>query len=261
MTLPEFRLRKAAGQRLTVVTCYDAAFARLLSQTEVDCLLVGDSVAMVVHGFANTIPADMPMMALHTAAVARGAGAKFIVADLPFLEHRKGLAATITAAQALLQAGAHAIKLEGAAGNLELIQNLVEGGVPVMGHIGLTPQFVHAFGGFKVQGREDTAAERILADALALERAGVFAIVAEGIPATLGKRLAEATTVPIIGIGAGVEVDGQVLVLHDLLGFTEKPPKFARAFGEVGTASLEALRAFDLAVKAGTFPTAKESYR
>lgn len=261
MILPEFRQRKAAGQRLSVVTCYDVAFARLLAQTEVDCLLVGDSVAMVVHGHPNTLLADMPMMVLHTAAVARGAGDKFIVADMPFLEHRKGLTAAVTAAQALLQAGAQAIKLEGAAGNLELIANLVEGGVPVMGHVGLTPQFVNTFGGFKVQGREEAAAERILADALALEQAGVFAMVAEGVPAPLGKRIADATQVPIIGIGAGLDVDGQVLVLQDLLGFTQKPPKFARAFSDVASTALAGLRAFDEAVKAGTFPSEKESYR
>ena len=261
MTLPEFRQRKAAGQRLSVVTCYDFAFARLLAQTDVDCLLVGDSVAMVVHGHATTIPADVAMMALHTAAVARGAGDKFIIADMPFLEHRKGLTAAVAAAQALLQAGAHALKIEGAVGNLDIIQNLVEGGVPVMGHVGLTPQFVNTFGGFKVQGREDEAAERIVADALALEQAGVFAIVAEGVPAPLGKRIAEATTVPVIGIGAGPDVDGQVLVLHDLLGFTAKPPKFARTFAEIATLSLEGLRAFDAAVKAGIFPNEKESYR
>lgn len=260
VTLPQFRQRKAAASKITVVTCYDTAFARLLAQTEIDCLLVGDSVAMVVHGHANTIPADLAMMTLHTAAVARGAGSKFIVADMPFLEHRKGQALAVTAAQALLQAGAHAIKLEGAAGNLDLIQNLVEGGVPVMGHVGLTPQFVHAFGGFKVQGRESEAAERIVADTLALEQAGVFAIVAEGVPAALGQRLSQATQVPIIGIGAGAEVDGQVLVLHDLLGLTEKPPKLARAFGTIGASSLDALRAFDSAVKDGTFPSAKESY-
>lgn len=260
MTLPDFRRRKAGNQRISFVTCYDCAFARLVAQTDLDCILVGDSVAMVVHGHPSTLAADLPMMLFHTESVARGAGGKFIVGDMPFLEHRKGRSEAVSAAQALLRAGAQAIKLEGAAGNLEIIQSLVEGGVPVMGHVGLTPQFIHAFGGFKVQGREDAAAERILADAKALEASGVFSIVLEGIPATLGKRITDALSIPTIGIGAGPDCDGQVLVLHDLLGFTEKPPKFARAFGEVASASVTALRAYDEAVKTNTFPTEKESY-
>ena len=263
MTLPDFRRRKAtraAQERISFVTCYDCAFARLIAQTELDCILVGDSVAMVVHGHPSTLAADLAMMVFHTESVARGAGGKFIVADMPFLEHRKGQNEAVSVAQALLRAGAQAVKIEGAAGNLAIIQNLVEGGVPVMGHIGLTPQFIHAFGGFKVQGREDAAAEKILADAKALEAAGVFSLVIEGVPASLGKRITDALSIPTIGIGAGPDCDGQVLVLHDLLGFTEKPPKFARAFGEVAHASVAALRAYDEAVKASTFPAAKESY-
>jgi 3-methyl-2-oxobutanoate hydroxymethyltransferase len=260
VTLPDFRRRKAQHQRISMVTCYDAAFAHLLAQTDVDCLLVGDSVAMVVHGHPNTLAADLPMMQLHTESVARGAAGKFIVADMPFLEHRKGQSEAVSAAQVLLRAGAQALKIEGAAGNLPIIQQLVESGVPVMGHVGLTPQFIHAFGGFKIQGREDAAAEKILAESAQLERAGVFALVVEGVPAALGTRLTEALGIPTIGIGAGPSTDGQVLVLHDLLGFTEKPPKFARAFGALAPASVEAFRAFDAAVKSGTFPTEKESY-
>jgi 3-methyl-2-oxobutanoate hydroxymethyltransferase len=250
-----------AHERISFVTCYDYPFARLIAQTEIDCLLVGDSVAMVVHGHPTTLTADMNMMCLHTEAVARGAGnTKFIVADMPFLEHRKGQSEAISAAQMLLRAGAQAIKIEGAQGNLTIIQHLVESGVPVMGHIGLTPQFIHAFGGFKVQGRDEVAATQILADAKALESAGVFAIVVEGVPAPLGKHITEQLHIPTIGIGAGPDTDGQVLVLQDLLGFTEKPPKFARAFGEIANNSLDALRAYDLSVKSGAFPTQKESY-
>jgi 3-methyl-2-oxobutanoate hydroxymethyltransferase len=260
VTLPEFRRRKAEGRPISFVTCYDAPVARLVAQSGIDAILVGDSVAMVVHGHTNTLAADLPMMTLHTAAVARGAGDVFIVADIPFLEHRKGLSEAVGAAQALLRAGAHAVKLEGAAGNGELTRHLTESGVPVMGHIGLTPQFVNLFGGFKVQGRDELAAERIVEEAAQLEEAGVFSLVLEGVPAALGGRVRAATTVPVIGIGAGADVDGQVLVLHDLLGFTEKPPKFARAFGEVGRATGEALNAYDRAVKARTFPAEKESY-
>jgi 3-methyl-2-oxobutanoate hydroxymethyltransferase len=260
VTLPDFRHRKMAHEPISFVTCYDYPYAKLIAQTEIDALLVGDSVAMVVHGHPNTLAADMNMMCLHTEAVARGANGKFIVADMPFLEHRKGQSEAITAAQALLRAGAQAIKIEGASGNLTIIQHLVESGVPMMGHVGLTPQFIHAFGGFKVQGRDEAAAEQILADATVLEKAGVFAIVVEGVPTHLGKRITENLHIPTIGIGAGPDTDGQVLVLQDLLGFTEKPPKFARAFGNIASASLDALRAYDAAVKSKAFPTEKESY-
>ncbi len=260
MTLPEFKRRKAAGQPISFVTCYDAAFARLVARTDLDAILVGDSVAMVVHGHLSTLAADLPMMALHTASVARGAGGKFVVADIPFLEHRKSQSEAVNCAQVLLRAGANAVKIEGVAGNVALIQHLVESGVPVMGHVGLTPQFVNQFGGFKVQGREESAAQRILDEARQLQDAGAFALVLEGVPAMLGKRVRESVEIPVIGIGAGPDTDGQVLVLHDLLGFTEKPPKFARAFGDVSSASEQALKAYDLAVKSGSFPTEKESY-
>lgn len=260
MNLPDFIKRKRAGQKISFATCYDYPYACLYAQTEIDALLIGDSVAMVVHGHPSTLTADLNMMCLHTAGVARGAGGKFLVTDMPFLEHRKGIEASVTAAQRLLQAGANAIKIEGAEGNSDIIRNLVSAGVPVMGHVGLTPQFVNAFGGFKVQGREEAAAAQIMADAVALVKAGVFAIVAEGVPAALGKKLAQSLALPIIGIGAGLEVDGQVLVLQDMLGFNAKPARFVRVFADAAGVSLQGLRAFDAAVKAGTFPSDKESY-
>jgi 3-methyl-2-oxobutanoate hydroxymethyltransferase len=260
MQIPDFVKRKKAHAKISCVTCYDYPYAQLLAKTDIDFLLVGDSVAMVVHGHPSTLQADVDMMCLHTSAVARGAGGKFLVTDMPFLEHRKGLAEAVSAAQRLLRAGANAIKIEGAEGNLETIRSLVTAGVPVMGHVGLTPQFVNAFGGFKVQGRESAAAAQIVADAKALEAAGVFAMVAEGVPASLGKLVAESVSVPIIGIGAGVDVDGQVLVLQDMLGLNPKIPRFVRVFADVATVSVEGLNAFDRAVKAGTFPTAAESY-
>jgi 3-methyl-2-oxobutanoate hydroxymethyltransferase len=263
MLIPDFLKRKQAKSRITCVTCYDYPYAKLLAQTEVDFLLVGDSVAMVVHGHASTLLADIDMMCLHTSAVARGvseAGGKFIVTDMPFLEHRKSQAAAVDAAQRLLRAGANAIKIEGADGNLATIKLLTEAGVPVMGHVGLTPQFVNVFGGFKVQGRETAAAKKIVEDAIALEEAGVFSIVAEGVPSAVGKAVTEAVTVPIIGIGAGIDVDGQVLVLQDMLGFNPKPARFVRVFADATVPTLEGIRAFDAAVKAGTFPSEKESY-
>jgi 3-methyl-2-oxobutanoate hydroxymethyltransferase len=260
MLIPDFIKRKQSCSRITCVTCYDYAYARLIAKTDIDFILVGDSVAMVIHGHPNTLMADIDMMCLHTSAVARGAGGKFIVTDMPFLEHRKSEAAAVDAAQRLLRAGANAIKIEGADGNLETIKLLTDAGVPVMGHVGLTPQFVNAFGGFKVQGREEKAAKKIVDDAIALEKAGVFSIVAEGVPSAVGKAVADAVAVPIIGIGAGVDVDGQVLVLQDLLGFNERPPRFVRTFADATVSTLDGLRAFDAAVKAGTFPTAAESY-
>ena len=260
MNIPDFARRKQSREKISVATCYDYPFAQLLAKTDIDAILVGDSLAMVVHGHMSTLTATLDMMCLHTEAVARGAGGKFIVTDLPFLEHRKGRTARVTAAQRLLQAGANAIKLEGAEGNLEFITSLTTAGVPVMGHVGLTPQFVNTFGGFKVQGREAAAAAQILADAKSLAAAGVFSIVAEGVPSSLGKQIAEAVSVPIIGIGAGLEVDGQVLVLHDLLGFNPKPARFVRVFGDAAGAALAGLRAFDVAVKEGSFPAEKEGY-
>jgi 3-methyl-2-oxobutanoate hydroxymethyltransferase len=261
MLIPDFIKRKQSKSRITCVTCYDYPYAQLLAQTEVDFLLVGDSVAMVVHGHPSTLAADIDMMCLHTSAVARGAGGKFIVTDMPFLEHRKSQAAAVDAAQRLLRAGANAIKIEGTDGNLATIKLLTEAGVPVMGHVGLTPQFVNVFGGFKVQGRESAAAKKIVEDAIALEQAGVFSIVAEGVPSAVGKAVTDAVKVPIIGIGAGIDVDGQVLVLQDLLGFNAKPARFVRVFADATQSTLAGLRAFDAAVKDGTFPSEQESYR
>lgn len=255
-----FRSRKGGDRPLTMVTCYDTTFARLLAATDVDAVLVGDSVAMVVHGHPTTLPADLDMMVMHTSAVARGIGDKLVVADLPFLAHRRGLRDAVDAAGALLRAGAHAVKLEGAAGNSELVTHLVESGIPVMGHVGLTPQFVNNFGGFKVQGRGAEAADHVLNDAKTLEHAGVFAIVIEGVPAELGARITSAVAVPTIGIGAGAECDGQILVLHDLLGLTQRVPRFVRRFADGAGVVTQAIADYNEAVRNGSFPAASESY-
>ena len=255
-----FRARKGSSDRLTMVTCYDVTLARLLAASEIDALLVGDSVAMVVHGHATTIPADLEMMVAHTAAVSRGSGDKLVVADMPFLAHRRGLAAVVDAAGALMRAGAHAVKLEGAAGNRETIDHLVHSGVPVMGHVGLTPQFVNNFGGFKVQGRTDEAAAAVLADAKLLEEAGVFSIVIEGVPASLGAAITASVSVPTIGIGAGAQCDGQILVLYDVLGLTGRVPRFVRRFGDGSTTVNEAISGYVTAVRDGSFPAEQETY-
>ena len=255
-----FRSRKGCEPPLTMVTCYDTTLARLLADTDVDAVLVGDSVAMVVHGHATTLAADLDMMVLHTSAVARGIGDKLLVADLPFLAHRRGRRETVDAAGALLKAGAHAVKLEGAAGNGDVITHLVESGIPVMGHVGLTPQFVNAFGGFKVQGRGAQAADHVLDDAKALDHAGVFSLVIEGVPADLGARITASVSVPTIGIGAGVHCDGQVLVLPDLLGLTARVPRFVRRFGDGAGLVRDAVASYTAAVRERRFPDLPETY-
>ena len=192
-------------------------------------MLVGDSVAMVVHGYPNTLAATTDMMVTHTEAVAKGIKTKFIVSDLPFLSYRKSRDVAYAAIERLMRAGAHAVKLEGANGNLELIRHVVESGVPVMGHIGLTPQSVHALSGHKVQGYEKQVADDLCAQAQALEQAGVFAIVLECVPWALAQRITQQLTIPTIGIGAGPHTDGQVLVWHDFLGIqNEFKPKFSK---------------------------------
>ena len=255
-----FRERKGSGDKLTMVTCYDATMARLVAQTDIDAVLVGDSVAMVVHGHPTTIPADLDMMVAHTSAVARSLGDKLLVADMPFLAHRRGTADAVDAAGALMKAGAHAVKLEGATGNAEVVDHLVHSGIPVMGHVGLTPQFVNNFGGFKVQGRTEAAADAVVADAQALEAAGVFSMVIEGVPSPLGARITEHVSVPTIGIGAGPDCDGQILVIYDLLGLTERVPRFVRKFGPGADLVTKAIGDYIAVVKDGAFPAEPESY-
>lgn len=244
-----------------MLTCYDYSFARILDASRVDCLLVGDSLAMTMHGFASTLPATLDMMVLHTAAVARGAPSKLVVADLPFASYRKELGANVDAAASLMRAGAHAVKLEGAAGNVELVRHLVESGIPVMGHLGLTPQSVHQLGGYKVQGRDAAAAEAIAEHARQLQQAGAFALVLECVPSTLGGTIAQALEIPVIGIGAGPQVDGQVLVLQDMLGMNRDfKPGFVRTYWDGVDALTAVFDAFHDDVAEGRFPDAGESY-
>ncbi len=244
-----------------MVTCYDYTFARLLSKSAVDGILVGDSAAMVIHGHASTLHATIDMMRLHTEAVVRGAPGKFVVADMPFLSFRKGVAAAMDSAHVLMTAGAHAVKLEGIDGHEDAIHRLVQSGIPVMGHLGLQPQSVHAYGGYRVQGKNDDSAREILRQATALEELGVFAIVVECIPAALADAVTGKVRVPTIGIGAGAGCDGQILVLQDLLGMNmDFHPKFVRPFADGARVVLDALARFDDEVKSGTFPGTAESY-
>ena len=231
MNIDMFQQHKKQNKKISMVTCYDYNSATIIAATDIHCILVGDSVAMVVHGFDSTIPADIPMMVLHTAAVARGAKNKFIVADMPFCSYRKGIALAVDAAEQLIKAGAHAVKLEGAHGNLEIISHLVHSGIPVMGHLGLTPQSIHVMGGFKVQGKNKSQAEILKKEAQQLQEAGCFSLVLECIPAPIAKEISHACAIPTIGIGAGPDTDGQVLVYQDLLGLNPNfTPKFLKRY-------------------------------
>jgi 3-methyl-2-oxobutanoate hydroxymethyltransferase len=258
----DFLHAKQEAHKLSMVTCYDYTFARLLSKSAIDAILVGDSAGMVMHGHSSTLSVTVDLMRLHTEAVVRGAPGKFVVADMPFLSFRKGLAAALDSAQILISAGAHAVKLEGVDGHEDVIQRMTQSGIPVMGHLGLQPQSVRAYGGFKVQGRNGDAAQVIFRQASLLEELGAFAVVLECIPAALAHDITKALRIPTIGIGAGAACDGQILVLQDLLGMNlDFQSKFARPFSDGARSVLDAIAHFDEAVKAGTFPTIEESYQ
>ena len=257
----DFLNAKLEHRKLSMVTCYDYTFARMLARSPIDGILVGDSAVMVMHGHNSTLAAGIDLMRLHTAAVARGAAGKFIVADMPFLSFRKGLAAALDTASILMTAGAHAVKLEGVDGHEDVVERLAQSGIPVMGHLGLQPQSVNAYGGYRVQGRSDEGARDIARQAIALEQLGAFAIVLECVPAVVAEQITNSVRIPTIGIGAGGGCDGQILVLQDLLGMNlDFHPKFARPFLDGAASVLDALSRFDEAVKAGAFPSRDESY-
>ena len=257
----DFAAAKASGRKISMVTCYDASLARVLEATAVDCILVGDSAAMVMHGHTDTLAATVELMAMHTAAVHRGAPSRFLIADLPFLSFRKGGPAALDAVAAMMRAGAQAVKLEGVAGHEDVITAITGSGVPVMGHLGLTPQSVNALAGFRVQGRSEDDAERIVAEAKRVEELGCFALVLECVPAALASRITHSLTIPTIGIGAGIDCDGQVLVLQDLLGLSNgHRPKFLRTYLDGFSQVRDAVDRFDKDVKQGAFPAAAESY-
>jgi 3-methyl-2-oxobutanoate hydroxymethyltransferase len=256
-----FAAAKAAGSKIVMVTAYDAWSARLLADAPVDCVLVGDSAMMVVHGEKDTLGATPEIMAMHTRAVALGAPKKFIVADMPFLAARKGEAHALECAALLLRAGAHAVKIEGAQGHTHVIRHLVESGIPVMGHLGLTPQWVRGLGGFRVQARDAAGAGQLREDAAALEQAGAFALVLECIPGEVARDVTAMLRIPTIGIGAGSGCDGQVLVLHDLLGLNpDFKPRFARRFADGAALVRGGAAGFAQAVRSGEFPAPGEGF-
>src|SRR5262245_42778012 len=269
-TVPAIRARKVrdGGEPLVMVTAYDAPGARQAHAAGVDLVLVGDTLAMVVLGYDDTLSVTIDDMAHHTAAVRRGMdgsaadGPKpLVVGDMPWMSYHTSVEEAVRNAATLVRAGAQAIKLEGGRKRLPVIEAIVDAEIPVMGHLGLTPQSVHAMGGFKVQGREHDAALALRDEAKALAAAGCFAIVLEGVPDGVARLVTDALDVPTIGIGAGRDCDGQVLVYHDLLGFEDRMrPKFVRRYAELGAAAVDAIATYAADVRTGRFPADDESY-
>ena len=261
MTVPKLRKMKADGRKIVSITAYDASFARLVDAAGVDFVLVGDSLGMVVQGRSSTLPVSVDDMVYHTAAVARGIARALLIADMPFMSFRNVDIALASSARLLADGGAAMVKLEGAGYVLDVIQALARRAIPVCAHLGLTPQSVHKFGGYRVQGKTRAAAEQLLADAKAVEQAGADLLVLECVPAAVAKRISAELAIPTIGIGAGVDCDGQVLVIYDMLGITPgKRPRFSKDFLGGQGSVLEAIRAYVKAVRDGEFPASEHSF-
>lgn len=262
VTITTLRAMKSRGEKISMVTAYDATFARMLDEAEIDVLLVGDSLGMVVQGHDTTLPVTVDEVVYHCRAVARGAGRAHVVADMPFMSYQLSPEEALrNAGRFLAEGGAHSVKLEGGSAVAPTIERLVTAGIPVMAHVGLTPQSFHAMGGFRVQGKTEDAADRVFADALAVADAGAYCVVLEGIPSDLAARITEALDVPTIGIGAGPACDGQVLVCYDLLGLTPNlKPKFVKRYTEWFEEGIAAARRYRDDVRGGAFPTAEHSF-
>ncbi|MFO0678401.1 MAG: 3-methyl-2-oxobutanoate hydroxymethyltransferase [Polyangiaceae bacterium] len=263
VTVPELRARKDQGPAIAMVTAYDFTMARLLDEAGVDMILVGDSLGMVVQGLSNTIPVTLDEICYHGRAVARGLARAHVVGDMPFMSYQVSPMQAVESAGKLMKDGAfESVKLEGGSEVAEHVFRIARAGIPVVGHVGLTPQSVHALGGFKVQGRGDEAAEKLLADARALEQAGAFCLVLEAIPPDLAARVTREVSIPTIGIGAGASCDGQVLVCTDLLGMVRgHMPKFAKRYAELGDSIVGATRAYVDEVRSGAFPGPEHAYK
>lgn len=262
VTIHTLQVMKERGEKITMLTAYDATFAQLLDESQIDVLLVGDSLGMVVQGHETTLPVTLEDIIYHCRAVARGTRRAHVVGDMPFMSYQAGLhEAMLNAGRLIKEGGAHSVKLEGGAQHAELVSKLVSAGIPVMGHIGLTPQSVHQMGGFKVQGRAEGQAEQLLSDALTLEAAGAYSIVLEGIPAVIAKTISSQLHIPTIGIGAGPDCDGQVLVIYDVLGMNDSfKPRFVRTYEHLATRIRTAVDAYAADVKSGAFPSEQESF-
>lgn len=264
ITVPKLRKLKAEGERIACLTAYDASMARLLDRAGVDLVLVGDSLGMVIQGHDTTLSVTMEQMLYHSRAVASSLERALLMVDMPFLSERDPDSALINAGRLLAEGGASMVKLErdarALAGQISVVERLIGAGIPVCAHLGLTPQSVHKLGGYRVQGRDPQQAERIIEEALTLERVGVDLLLLESVPQSLAKRVSEQLAIPVIGIGAGPDCDGQILVLQDLLGITADPPRFSKSFlGEQSTIP-DAVEAYIRDVKAGRFPEARHSF-
>jgi 3-methyl-2-oxobutanoate hydroxymethyltransferase len=262
LTVTDLLSMKAAGRRVVMLTCYDATFAGLLEEAGVDVLLVGDSLNQVIAGHETTLSATLDQMIYHAAAVRRRSRRALVFVDLPFLTYQVSMPEAIrNAGRVLQETGAHGVKLEGGSHVVDTVAALIDRGIPVMGHLGLTPQSVHALGGYRVQGRDEDSAERLLKDAKLLQSAGACAVVLELVPAPLAGRISEALTIPTIGIGAGPHCDGQVLVLHDMLGLNERfTPKFLKHYAKLGQAVREAVQTYAAEVRDGKYPGREHSF-
>lgn len=260
VSLTTLRQLKQRGEKFSMITCYDAIFAQVMNRAGVECLLVGDSLGMVLQGNDSTLPVTMNDMVYHTRCVARGNNGAFLLADMPFMSYATVTDALHNAAR-LMQAGAHAVKLEGAGWLAETVQQLARGGIPACVHMGLTPQSVNVFGGYKVQGRGEEAARRMIDDAHALEAAGAALLLLECVPTPVAKLVAESVSIPVVGIGAGPHCDGQVLVVHDMLGLYQgKPARFAKNYLQ-GRDSIEAaFAAYVQDVKSGAYPAPEHGF-
>lgn len=263
ITVPEITAMKAGGIKIPVLTAYDFTMASILSSAGVPVLMVGDSAGMVSAGYETTLPVRMGEMLYHTRSVARGAGPALTVADMPFGSYQGGVKQALKNAVRLIKAGAGAVKLEGGVRAAHIIKAITDMDIPVMGHIGLTPQSVHKFGGFKVQGRDEEAKRAILDDAEAVAGAGAFALVIEAVPAELAAKITASLSIPTIGIGAGAQCDGQVLVINDMLGFSagDKDPKFVKKYLDMKSLVREAALSFIEEVRGGAFPDAEHTYK
>mgnify|MGYP003575103481 FL=1 len=262
VTVPDIIRKKSQNQKITCLTAYDYSFARILDQAGIDILLVGDSLGCVFQGQANTLPVTMDEMIYHTRAVARGRKRALVVGDMPFLSYQVSQEQAIKNAGRLLQEGrAEAVKIEGGLAIQATIAAIVKIGIPVMGHVGLTPQSVHRFGGYKIQGKSKEQREAIMGDALAVEEAGAFAVVLEGIPLELAREISERLAIPTIGIGAGPHCDGQVLVIHDMLGlFDDFTPKFVKRYADIKAVVTGAVKGFISEVCERKFPDEEHSF-
>lgn len=263
ITVLDIYKKKSEGNKITMLTAYDYPTAQIVDQAGIDMILVGDSLGMVVQGVSSTLPVTMDEMIYHTKMVTRGAATAMVVGDMPFLSYQAGREEAVrNAGRFLKEAGAEAVKLEGGSSMADVIRAIVSAGIPVMAHIGLTPQYMHVLGGLKVQGKDEAARLKVLDDAQAVQDAGAFAVVLEALPATLAKEIHEMLHIPTIGIGAGVDCDGQVLVLHDLLGLFDRfTPKFVKKYANLKDLAVKAVTAYKQDVESRKFPSEEHSFK